>query len=91
MTISIRQSVEFICQTELKCRAISAGAFESYDKGRVIYQALPGSTLNPRFRDQTTRTTRRSSNVLIVLECMSNQSKKTIEDCKITELIGDQT
>ena len=55
MTISIRQSAaQFICQTELKCRGISAGAFESFDKGRVIYQALPGSTLNPSFRDQTT-------------------------------------
>ena len=37
------------------------------------------------------RTRRRSSNIHIVLECMPNQSKTTIEDCKITELIGDQT
>ena len=89
MTISIRQSAAQF-KTELKCRGISLGAFEAYDKGRVNYQALPGSTLNPSFRDQSARTRGRSSNVLIVLECMPNQSKTTIEDCKITELI-DQT
>ena len=90
MTISIRQSVqlELTCQTELKCRGISAGAFESYDKGRVPYQALPGSTLNPSFRDQTARTRRRSSNVPIFLECMPSQSKTTIEDCNIPRAVA---